>query len=161
MQKPEVLEQHRWLQRLVGEWTFEHDAPAAEGQAATKHTGIERVRMLGEVWAICESEVSMPDGQSARNIMSLGYDAEKQQFIGTFLSSMMTFAWIYTGGSLDENRRALTLLTDGPSFTEPGATTRYRDVIEWISDDERVMTSSAEQADGSWVEFMRATYRRR
>lgn len=160
MQKPTPEKQHQWLSRLVGEWTFEHEAPPAPDQPPAKFRGTERVTMIGDVWAVCEGEVAMPDGTHVRNIMTLGYSPQKQTFLGTFVSGMMTDLWIYSSGSLDGAQKALTLLTTGPSFTPEGGTANYRDTIEWVSDDERLLYSAAEQPDGSWQEFMRATYRR-
>lgn len=160
MEKPEPHKEHDWLKRLAGEWTFEHDSPTAPDQPPTKFSGRERVRLVGDVWAICEGEVAMPDGTLGRNIMTLGYDPAKQTFLGTFVSSMMTHLWIYESGTLDESGSSLTLNTTGPSFTEGGGTAKYRDTIEWVNDTERILSSAVEQSDGTWQPFMRATYRR-
>ena len=157
--KVEVQKQHRWLSQLVGEWTYEHNTPPAPGEEPHKFTGTERVRMLGDVWVILEGEGNMPDGSLARSVITLGYDPQKKRFVGTFIGSTMTNLWVYEG-ELDEAERILTLDTEGPHFTTPGATTMYKDVIEIISNDERTLTSRALNDDGTWQEFMRATYRR-
>ena len=41
------------------------------------------------------------------------------------------------------------------------ATARYRDTITLVSPDERTLTSASLQPDGSWKQFMQATYRRK
>lgn len=158
--KADPVQQHEWLKQLAGEWSFEHDAPAAPGEMPQKHTGTESVRMLGDLWAICEGRSQMPDGSPALTIMSLGYDPAKGRFVGTFVGSMMTHLWLYDG-ELDAGGRALNLSTEGPSFTNPGESAQYIDTIEIVSDDERMLISKALQPDGTWAEFMRATYRRR
>jgi hypothetical protein len=157
--KADPVQQHEWLRQLVGEWTFEHDAPAAPGGMPEKHTGTESVRMLGDLWAICEGHSQMPDGSPATTVMTLGYDPAKGRFVGTFIGSMMTHLWLYDG-ELDGDGRALKLAAEGPSFSNPQEFAQYVDTIEMVSNDERILTSKALQPDGTWTEFMRASYRR-
>lgn len=160
MNKPEPAREHEWLRQLAGEWTFEHDSPAAPGEMPTKFTGTESVRMVGDVWMVAEMNGEIPGGGVSTSLMTLGYDPQKQRFVGTFLSSMMTSLWIYEG-ELDPAGRALNLSTEGPDFSTPGATGKYVDTIEIVSPDERLLISKFMNADGTWTEFMRATYRRR
>ncbi|HEY6554735.1 MAG TPA: DUF1579 family protein [Vicinamibacteria bacterium] len=42
-----------------------------------------------------------------------------------------------------------------------GTTARYRDAIEIVSDDHRIMTAAVQGEDGSWSQFMTAHYRRK
>ena len=91
--------------------------------------------------------------------MTLGYDPVSKRFDGTFVASVMTHLWIYNG-SLDADEKVLTLDTEGPSFTGEGMT-KYQDIIEFISDDHRTLSSQAIGPDGQWVKFMRAHYRRK
>ena len=71
----------------------------------------------------------------------------------------MSRIWSYTG-YLDGSERELVLDCEGPSFKGDGTTARYQDVIAWVSDAERTLTSRVLQDDGSWQVFMTATYRR-
>jgi hypothetical protein len=93
-------------------------------------------------------------------LMTLGYDPRKKRFVGTFVGSMMTNLWIYDG-ELDKDERVLTLDTDGPDFTNPEKTVKFKDVIEFKSDDHRMTTSHALGEDGQWHQFMTADYRRK
>jgi hypothetical protein len=61
--------------------------------------------------------------------------------------------WTDYDGTLDPARRVLTLDTDGPSFTASG-TAPYRDVVELVSRDARVMSSHTMGEDGNWRRFM-------
>jgi hypothetical protein len=103
----------------------------------------------------------MPGGGTAKTIMTLGYDPQKQRFVGTFIGSMMTYLWVYEG-SLDAAGKVLTLDAEGPSFA-PGAQgmAKYKDAIEFLTDDHRTLTSRMLGPDGQWQEFMTAHYRRR
>lgn len=158
--KLEPQKEHQWLQKLVGEWTYETEATMAPGKPPEKFTGTESVRSLGGVWVLCEGRCEMPGGGTGTTIMTLGYDPMKKRYLGTFIGSMMTHLWVYEG-ELDAAGRVLTLDTEGPSFTAEGKMTKYKDGIEIKSDDHRVLSSQALGDDGKWHGFMTANYRRR
>jgi hypothetical protein len=92
-------------------------------------------------------------------ILTLGFDPARGRFTGTWIGSMMTHQWLYDG-ELDAAADRLTLTSDGPSMTEPGKTARYRDVIEFQGNDQRTLTGSMQQPDGTWQAFMTVIYRR-
>ncbi len=157
--KVERTEEHRWLERLVGEWTYEMEASMKPGEPpAPMDRGRESVRSLEGLWIVAEGRSEMPEGGgSATTIMTLGFDPAKEKFVGTFVGSMMPSLWIYEG-ALDGD--VLTLDTEGPSFTAEGRMAKYRDTIELKSDGHRVLTSTCQNEDGSWTHFMTAHYRR-
>ena len=156
---PEPQKEHAWLQKLVGEWTYEHEAKMGPDQPPMTSTGTESVRSLGGLWVSGESQCTMPDGTPGTMVITLGYDPQKGRFVGTFVGSMMTNLWVYDG-ALDASERVLTLEADGPSFTDPSATSKYRDIVEIVSDDHRMLRSAVLGDDGVWHEFMTAHYRR-
>lgn len=160
---PEPQSEHKWLEQLVGEWTYEMeacmDASAGPDHAPTKHTGTDSVRSLN-LWVVCEGTMPGPDGSAHRSVMTLGYDPAKKRFVGTFIASMMTHLWLYDG-ELDAAGKVLTLNADGPSFTDPTKMAKYQDVIEMVSPDHRTLTSRFQGDDGQWHQFMVAHYRRK
>src|SRR5688500_3141110 len=156
----ELGEEHAWLAKLVGEWTWTSEMPAAPGEPPGEHRGTETMRSLAGVWVVGEGRAEAPDGQSATNIMTLGYDPARGRFVGTFIASMMTHLWVYEG-ELDAAGRVLTLATEGPSFTTEGKMARYQDRIELLGDDHRTLSSSFLGDDGTWHPFMTAHYRRK
>jgi hypothetical protein len=156
----EPRKEHHWLQKLVGEWTYEHECLDGTDKPAQKATGSEVVRSLGGLWVVCEGSGQMPGGGDATMIMTLGYDPAKNRYVGTWVGSMMANLWVYDG-QLDASQKVLTLNCEGPSFSEEGKTARYRDVIEFKSDDVRTLTSHTQGPDGKWTQFMTATYRRK
>ncbi len=158
--KAEPQKEHRWLEKLVGDWTFEVEATMAPGQPPAKATGTESVRSLGGLWTIAEGQGEMPGCGPSTTIMTLGYDPAKKRFVGTFIGSMMTNLFSYTG-TLDAGERVLTLETEGPNMSDPGKMATYRDIIEIKGADERTLTSKALGDDGKWHQFMSATYRRK
>lgn len=62
MEKAEPQKEHRWLQKLVGEWTFEGEAPMGPDKPPEKFKGTERVRSLGDLWFVAEGQGEMPGG---------------------------------------------------------------------------------------------------
>ena len=158
---PEPQKEHHWLQKLVGEWTYEHDCSTGPDKPKETFRGTEIVRSLGGLWTVGEGTGDMPGGGAAKNIMTLGYDPQKQRFVGTFIASIMTHLWVYEG-TLDATGKTLTLDTEGPSFA-PGATgmAKYKDAIEFLTDDHRTLTSKMLGPDGQWHEFMTAHYHRK
>jgi hypothetical protein len=151
-------EQHRWLQQLVGRWSFSCEATMSDGAEPFRMEGSESVRPVGGLWVVAEGSADM-GGQPMRSVMTLGYQPEKQVFVGTWFDTVQTHLWVYSG-SLDAEKTTLTLDTEGPSFDDPSKTSRYRDTIELKDEDRKLLTSSVQGADGKWMTFMRAEYRR-
>ncbi len=150
--------EHRWLQKLVGEWTFEGEATMEPEKPLENFQGTETVRSLGDIWILAEGEIR--GGGIATTLMTLGYDQKKERYVGTFIASMMTHLWVYDG-ALDAAGRELTLHTEGPNMAAEGQMAKYKDVIELKSDDHRVLTSHMLGDDGKWHAFMTANYRRK
>jgi hypothetical protein len=158
--KSQPQKQHEWLQKLVGEWTYEADCTMGPDQPPEKFKGSESVRSLGGVWVLCEGRGEMPDGGMATTLMTLGYDPQKKRYVGTWIGSMMTHLWVYDG-ALDAAEKVLTLNAEGPDFAAEGKMAQYKDVIEFKSDDHRVLASHMLGDDGQWHGFMTANYRRK
>lgn len=156
--KPE--KQHDWLQKFIGQWTYESEASMGPDDPAEKIRGSETVRTIGGLWIVAEGTCEMPGGGgTGTTVLTLGYDPEKQAFVGTWLGSMMTNLWIYRG-QLDAAGNVLTLDTEGPNFTVPGQTAKYQETIAWQSDDVRTFNSDTFTPAGERVPIMRAVYRR-
>lgn len=159
-------EENRWLRRIVGEWTFEGECMTGPGRPPQKTHGTESVRPLGDAWVVGEMVGSMPGSDAvATNIITLGYDPAKATFTGTFVSSVMNHLWLYDRGELDAQRRVLALECDGPKFGADGqpapGTSRYRDSLELVSDNHRILRAEVRGDDGHWVHFMTTHFRRK
>lgn len=151
--------QHHWLQRMVGRWTAEHECQMGPDGPTWKGKSTEIVRSLGGLWVIAEGEGETPDGGPSHTIMSLGYDPQKGKFVGSFVASMMANLWIYEG-LLDEKGQKLTLNTDGPDFSGGAHLRQYSDVIEFLDDNHRTLTSYSLGDDGTPQQFMAVNYHR-
>jgi len=157
--KTEPQNEHHWLQKLVGEWTYETEVTMKPGTSPEKSTGIESVRSLGGLWILAEGQGEMPGCGAATTMMTLGYDPQKKRYVGTWIGSMMTHLWVYDG-ELDASEKVLTLNAEGPAMSDEGKMAKYKDAIEFKNDDLRVLTSHMLGDDGKWCEFMTAHYRR-
>lgn len=148
--------EHEWLQKFVGEWTYE--MPGC-GDDQGPSTGTETGHMVGGLWAQTIGTGKMPDGSPMTTQMTIGYDPQKGRYIGTWIGSMMTHLWVYDG-ELNEAGTTLTLSAEGPDFETPGKMRQYRDVTEFKSDDHRVLTSHMLGDNGEWTQFMEVNYHR-
>jgi hypothetical protein len=158
--KAEPQKEHQWLQRLVGEWIYDGECAMGPGQPLSKFTGIESVRSLGGVWVVGEGQGEMPGGGAATTLMTLGYDSQRKRYVGTWIGSMMTYLWAYDG-EMDAAGKVLTLHAEGPHMGVEGKMAKYKDVIEFKSDDHRLLTSHMLGDDGKWNQFMTSNYRRK
>lgn len=150
--------EHEWLQQLVGTWKVDTEASMGPDQPPMKFESTESVRSLGGLWVLAEGSANM-DGTRFSSVMTVGYDPAKQHFVGSWVDTMQTHLWTYRG-SLDEARTKLTLEAEGPSFNDPNTLTTYRDVVEIVDANHKRLTSSVRNPDGTWVQFMEATYER-
>src|SRR5689334_6698336 len=160
MPLPDPQAKHKWPQRLVGEWTYEHECSMGPDQPPMKASGTESTRSLGGLWTIGEGQGQMPEGDPHTTIMTLGYDPQSKRFVGTFIGSMMTHLWIYNG-SLDAAGKKLTLDTEGPDFSGGTGMVPYQDIIEFVDDNHRTLSSQLRGPDGNWTTFMTAQYHRK
>lgn len=160
MQTPEPTAQHLWLHKLIGEWSIVSECSMGPGQPPLKNSGREVVRSLGKLWTIGEGTLDTPDGGSCDSVMTLGYDPERECFVGTFIASVMTHLWPYVG-QLDSTGRILTLNSEGPSFSGDGSMAKFQDIIEFVSDDNRTLTAKFLDGEGVWHQFMTTNYRRK
>ena len=156
----EPQKEHQWLQRFVGDWTSEAEMVMAPGESPATSKGTESAKSLGGLWVLAEGEGELPGGGTGTMMLTLGYDPQKKRYIGTWVGSMMTHMWLYNG-ALDATGNVLTLDTEGPGMAGDGKMFRYQDVIEFKSDDHRILTSQMLGEDGKWQRFMTAHYRRK
>ncbi len=152
--QPVPQKEHEWLQQFVGEWKTEGEGTAGPGQPPLKPTGAMSARMLGGFWMVCDSKTNV-QGVEIDAVQTLGYDAEKKEYVGTWVDSMMNHMWQYHG-AVDSTGKILTLEAEGPSFLLAGKKSKFRDVYEFKSPDSIVITSGMLGEDGKWVDFMTA-----
>jgi hypothetical protein len=90
----EPQKEHQWLEKLVGDWEIEGECYMGPDQPPMKNNGFERTHTVGRLWTVGDGEGPTPDGSHMTSKMTLGYDPQKQKFVGTFIASMMTNLWV-------------------------------------------------------------------
>ena len=154
-----IEQEHRWLQKFVGEWSYETEVRMGPDKPPMKFGGTETVRAVGGIWIVAEGRGEMPGGETGTTLLTLGYDAQKERFVGTWPGSMMNYLWVYEG-SLDPSGNALALDTQGPNCMADGKAATFKEVIELKPDGRRLFSSSMRGEDGTWATLMTATYQR-
>ena len=154
---PKPSTEHAWLQPLEGEWSGAGEGLAAPDQPPVKTKGAATGRSLGGFWILleCRGDVA---GAPFTGLLTLGYDAAKKKYVGSWVDSMTATQWRYEG-SLDEAGKLLTLETEGLSPLT-GKLEKFRETIERKDKDAWILRSSI-QADGKWVEFLKMSYTRK
>lgn len=152
---PAPQKEHEWLKQFVGEWVLESEMVVEPGKPPVKCKGTENVRLLGGFWMVSDLRGEFM-GTPVHGVMTLGYDAQKKKYVGTWVCSVSDFMCKYEGTVAGN---VLTLETEAHD-PATGKLVKMRDVCEMKDADTRVMTSSA-LADGKWVPFMTMTARRK
>jgi hypothetical protein len=156
---PEPTKEHQWLSQLAGEWETEAEIFMEPGKPPMKAKGTESGRMIGGFWFVAETKGTFMD-KSMSAVLTLGWDAQKKTYVGTWVDSMMPYMWKYEG-SVDASGKVLTLNTEGPNPAVPGKLCKFKEVIQIKDKDTRAFSSSMQMDDGSWMKIMNVTYRRK
>jgi hypothetical protein len=115
--------------------------------------------MLGGYWVVNEMKGDML-GTPFAGIQTIGYDAEKKKYIGTWIDSASSQIWQYEG-VIDESGKTLTLEAEGPNVMADGKMTKFKDSYEFKSADQISSESSMLGEDGKWVTYMTAVMHRK
>jgi hypothetical protein len=148
---PKPAAEHEWLKKFVGEWTTESKAIGIPGQPETPCKGTVSCRMLGEFWVVNEWNLNM-DGMEMKGLQTIGFDPAKKKYIGTWVDGVTSHMWKYEG-DVEDNCR-IVLQAKGPNFMAEGRETDFRDIYEFKSDTEMIVTSRMLGEDGKWITFM-------
>lgn len=156
MMKVDIQDEHRWLEGFTGRWQMLAD-PGAPPEETTSDW-IETGRLLeGGSWLVVEGKGSMPGGGAAESIFTIGFDAAKGKYVGTWIGSMMAHLWVYEGV---REGNSLVLNSTGPNWERPGEMQAYQDIYTLDGADERSLKSQNLQPDGTWKVFMDVKLRR-
>jgi hypothetical protein len=155
-EKAKPAKEHEWLKEFAGVWTSEAVFAAHEaGKEPTTTKGSATARMFGDFWLQLETK-GQAMGGAFTGLMTVGWDADKKKFVGTWIDTVSPMMWHYTG-ALDGQK--LPLEAEGPSFSDPKKKTKFRDTLEIKGKDLFTLTSSIEQ-DGKWTTYLTVTFTR-
>ena len=155
---PAPQKEHEWLQQLVGEWDSTGKIFMQPGQPPIETKGAERSRMIGGFWATFEHTGSF-QGQPFTGILTLGYDAEKRSYVGTWIDSMSPYLTTMKG-DYDPATKTMTAIGAGRDAMT-GKQTRTKHVSQYVDDDTRTFQMYMTGDDGKEFKVMEITYHRR
>jgi hypothetical protein len=158
-QMPKPQKEHAWLEQLAGDWQWQSKVTMGPNGPTMEGAGTESISSLGGFWIVSETEGRCAEmDMNAR--MTLGYDTEKNKYVGTWVGSICNHLWTYEG-DVSEDGKSLVLYSEGPCPMKPGELSKFKEVITIKSPTEREFTSSRQNEDGSWTKFMTITYQRK
>lgn len=105
---PQVTEEHKMVQRGVGEWTGTitmHNMPQPLASPCT-----ETVTAVGELWTTSRFEMDF-GGMPFSGSSTFGYDPDKKMFVGTWVDSMTPRLTIMEG-AYDKEKDAIVMHYD-------------------------------------------------
>ncbi len=149
---PKPTPEHQWLQQFVGEWEAETEAIMDPSQPPVRAKSTESIQSLGGFWTTSEIHSTMMNAPF-KGLMTLGFDTEKQKYVGTWVDSMTGQLWKYEG-TVAPGSNALTLESEGTCPMNPGKLMKFREVVELKDKDHKVFTSSILGDDGKWMTMM-------
>jgi hypothetical protein len=153
------VQEHEWLQNLVGEWRVETEMWMGPGEPKQRAEGTESVKSLGGLWAFSEGRATMPNGAPMLYYNALGYDVSFKEYRGCWIAAVSSHLWKKVG-TLSADGKTMTLNCVGPNMEKDGETANYRDVIQLLDRDHLTVTSYGENENGEWQEHMKSTYTR-
>ena len=156
---PAPQKEHEWLNQLAGEWETEGEVFLEPGKPPIKSSGTEKAHMMGGFWLVSDVRGEFMD-IAIEAKLTLGYDPKKEKYVGTWIDSMGSYLWHYQG-AVDDTGKTLTLDTEGPCPQRGGRLSKFKEVIEIKSKNERVFTSSIREDDGTWTKLVTVRYRRK
>jgi hypothetical protein len=160
MQNPEPTPEHQYLLQLVGDWDLHTECIMGPDQPPMISVGKQSTRALGSLWTLGEMVTDGPDDLPMHSLVTLGFDPVRGKFVGSFVASCTTHHWLYEG-SLDADRRVLTLDAEGPSFSGDGSMAKYQDIIEVVDQNTYLFSSQIRDDNGHWFKFMSGKHTRR
>ena len=88
----EPTKEHQWLGKLVGKWDCEFECIFPGQPQPVKFKGSENIVAVGKLWVVSEGECG-DDTMKVHSRLTLGYDAQKKKYVGTWIDSMQTTMW--------------------------------------------------------------------
>lgn len=152
---PEPTASHAWLEKFAGTWDTTSLCGAPGEQTET--SGRMTAKLLGGRWMVAELSGEMPGGGSMAAVLTVGFDPDRELYVGTWVDSMLDYMWRYEG---TVDGPALVLEAEGPNFMTGEGTTVFRDTYTFASPDHIVLTSAVKGDDGTWEPVLRSDMRR-
>lgn len=142
-----------FLKKDVGAWDCTVKFWEDPNAAPLIDKATETNRMLGGFWLLADFQGKV-GGLEFAGHGTYGYDAEKKQYVGTWMDSLTPFAMQMTG-KVDKATETITYTGQGPGMD---GKLRTHTLATCYKDGKRVMTMHVESEDGTKNKVMEITY---
>lgn len=137
--------EHSRLERLAGQWQFERwVAPGDGGEAELVGSGEIEAEMISSFFVVSRWQGQVM-GFDFHGLQVLGYDAQHQEYSGTWVDNFMSYRWELKGG-FDEGGEELVIEARGPSPT--GTEGHFRERYRFEGPDDISIIAEVAQDDG-------------
>ena len=144
-----------WIKQFEGNWDTLSRSPQVGDQPAGVQKSTMSSRAIGKLWIINEFNGKIGDTDYTA-VQTIGFDRKKNNFTVTWIDSIMDYTWRYTG-EINDAGDTITMEADGPDWSDPKKTRRYRDIYRFKSSNEIATLSQSKNNAGQWETFMEGT----
>ncbi|QEG23820.1 DUF1579 family protein [Mariniblastus fucicola] len=142
-----------FLKQFEGTWNVEAKESDSE---KVSHNVVMTSRAIGSQWVVSK-QVGKIGPMNFEALQTVGYDAEKELYFGSWVDSSSNYTWKLSG-SVDETGTKLTLGSKGPDWNDATKKRKYRDIYEFKSETEIASVSQMMGDDGQWETFMTSKF---
>lgn len=154
---PKASKEHEVLKEGVGTWDYVMKFKMGPDAPEQEVKGVETITMLGEFWNIFDIKTDNMMGMKWHGHGTLGYDADKKKYIGTFIENMGPHRMLGEGTM---EGKVLTMIWDGIDH-ETGKPGKMKEVSERKDKDNGTMVMTKIGADGKESPMFSITYTRK
>jgi hypothetical protein len=147
--------EHARLKAMVGVWDAKIEMETPDGKTAT--TGVETVKMLGEVWVVSDFTYEFM-GKPTHGHGSTGYDPSKGKYVGNWIESGSPHISTMEG-EYDEEKGAIVYIMK--SKDQEGNDTVLKAIDKQIDATHKVFEMHAPVSEDEFVKIMTITYTKR
>jgi hypothetical protein len=156
---PKPGKQHDALKQLEGTWDAVSRFMTEPGKPMAESKGVETASMgLGGFWLTYEYKGEMM-GAPFTGRGSMGFDQQKQKYVGTWIDSMKSGLFL-SEGTADDSGRVFTMMAQGYCDSQGKAIT-MKQVMELKDKDTRTLTFLSPNPDGKDMVVGSIEYKRR
>ena len=109
---PQPLDAHRMILEGVGEWKVACTYYMDPSQPPMECEATDSIEAIGPFWAVSRFECPLPGGQMLLGKATLGYDVQKQKYIGMWIDSFTPAMFEYEG-DYDPETKTLEMFGEG------------------------------------------------
>ncbi len=149
----EPAEEHKLLQKDVGQWTGTMKMAGPDGQPMELPVTETNTSFGNDLWVLTEFSAGPFQGRG-----QYGYDTRKKKYIGTWIDNSIAHMSMMEG-EYDKSKKAMVMMMKGIDHAT-GEPQEMKTVTTWEGDDKRHFVMYAKNGD-QWQESFEIHYERK